>query len=58
MSGKGQLRSNVGGGGSVYSEVQCITGNGHMGISPPPLVLEGQVPRLNHGPTCFPIQNT
>ena len=22
------------------------------------LVLGGQVPRLNHGPICFPIQNT
>ena len=22
------------------------------------LVLGGEVPRLNHGPICFPIQNT
>ena len=30
-------------------------------LSLPPLiglVLGGEVPRLNHGPICFPIQNT
>ena len=29
-------------------------------LSPPliGLVLGGEVPRLNHGPICFPIQNT
>ena len=28
-------------------------------VTPPyRLVLGGEVPRLNHGPICFPIQNT
>ena len=27
-------------------------------LSPYHLVLGGEVPRLNHGPICYPIQNT
>ena len=31
MSGAGGLMSKVQGPGELYSEVQCIMGNGHMG---------------------------
>ena len=42
----------------VVSENQSFLDEGAIVTHLIELVLGGQVPRLNHGPICFPIQNT
>ena len=49
----------------IFEICQFLTIPGHILLRnrwPTPeysdLVLGGEVPRLNHGPICFPIQNT
>ena len=42
----------------VVSEYQSFLDEGAIVTHLIELVLGGQVPRLNHGPICFPIQNT
>ena len=42
----------------VVSENRILLGNGWPTPGYSDLVLGGEVPRLNHGPFCFPIQNT
>ena len=42
----------------VVSENQSFLDEGVIITPLIGLVLGGEVPRLNHGPICFPIQNT
>ena len=42
----------------VVSENCILLRNGWPTPGYSDLVLGGEVPRLNHGPICFPIQNT
>ena len=42
----------------VVSENQSFLNEGAIITPPISLLLGGEVPRLNHGPICFPIQNT
>ena len=42
----------------VVSENQSFLDEGVIVTPLIGLVLGGEVPRLNHGPICFPIQNT
>ena len=42
----------------VVSENRILLRNGWPTPGYSDLVLGGEVPRLNHGPICFPIQNT
>ena len=41
----------------VVSENHILLGNGWPTPGYSDLILGGKVPRLNHGPICFPIQN-
>ena len=42
----------------IVSENHILLGNGWPTPGYSDLVLGGEVPRLNHGPICFQIQNT
>ena len=42
----------------MISENQSFLDEGAMVTPLIGLVLGGEVPRLNHGPICFPIPNT
>ena len=44
--------------GDNVSENQSFLDEGAIVTPLIGLVLGGEVPRLNHGPICFPIQNT